>query len=363
MLFIKKLSSFSLIFIALIYFSCNRIQNLLPLTTQKNNSTVKYEKTIARIMFYNCENFFDTQHDSLKNDYEFLPNGKKHWTKQHYWAKVNRIAKTIIAVGKWKPPAIIGLCEIENKHTLLSLVSYSPLKKLHYRIIHKESPDRRGIDVGVLYQPNQFTPLDTNWYTIQFPFAIHSKTRDLLYIKGLLKNKDTLHFFVNHWPSRWGGQKNTEPKRLFVAKFLRSKADSILQKDSTANILIMGDFNDHPDDISITQGLQAGHQYLANTNNALYNLSYRLMKAGEGSYKYHGHWEILDQIIISGGLLYGNEHLRILLTDAHIFKADFLLENDERYTGTKPFRTYIGYKYNNGFSDHLPIFVDIHQIH
>ncbi len=314
-----------------------------------------------KIMFYNCENYFDTFHDSLKRDQEFLPQGKKYWTWKKYIEKQNHIGKVIIAVGGWQPPDLVGLCEIENQNVLEGLVKYSPIKKFGYKIIHKESPDRRGIDVGLLYLPNKFRPLVEKFFEVKFPFAPKSKTRDVLYVKGIIGRIDTIHVFINHWPSRWGGQKETEPKRMFVAKLVRSKADSILKVNPLSNIVIMGDFNDYPDDKSLLEGMRASHDFSQIKPTEIYSLSYLLMLQGQGSHKYHGEWEILDQIMVSGSLLEKKNKIYCTTSDAHIFRKDFLLEKDEKHTGMMPYRTYIGYRYNGGFSDHLPVYLGLHK--
>ncbi len=329
-------------------------QNINATTDTTDNSDFK-------IMFYNCENYFDTYHDSLKSDEEFLPNGKKYWTWKKYIEKQNHVGQVIIAVGGWQPPDLVGLVEIENQNVLEGLVKYSPIKNFDYKIIHKESPDQRGIDVGLLYLPDRFKPLKETFYNITFPFAPNSKTRDVLYCKGILGKTDTVHVFINHWPSRWGGQKETEPKRMFVAKLVRSKADSILNVNPLSNIIIMGDLNDYPDDQSLLTGMRASHDFDTINSKEIYSLSYLLMLAGQGSHKYHGEWEILDQIMISGGLLLKRNKIYCTTNDAHIFKKDFLLEKDEKYTGFMPYRTYVGYKYNGGFSDHLPVYLDLHK--
>ncbi len=319
------------------------------------------ENADYKIMFYNCENLFDTKNDSVKLDDEFTPSGKKHWTWSRYQHKINNIAKVIIAVGGYNPPDIVGLCEIENRYVLNGLTHYTPLKKVGYKIIHKESPDRRGIDVAMLYVPEHFKPIKVTFYRVDFPFAPNSRTRDVLYVKGIMGNTDTLHIFVNHWPSKWGGQKETEPKRIFVGKLVRSKVDSIFKTNKEANIILIGDLNDSPEDVSVQKGLGAKHNFKHIKDDEIYDLSYYLMLKGEGSHKYHGQWDIIDHIIISGTLINKKNKIYSNYTDAHIFKAPFLLEDDEKYTGKKPFRTYIGYKYNGGFSDHLPVYLNLYK--
>lgn len=310
-----------------------------------------------RLMFYNCENFFDTENDSLKNDEEFLPDGKKYWTKKRYYTKINQICKVITAVGAWQTPDIVGLCEVENRKALNDLIYKTPLYKKGYKVLHKESPDNRGIDVAMLYNPKTFKPLKTEFIEVMFG---NRPTRDILYTQGITATNDTLHVFINHWTSRWGGQLETEEKRMFTASLIRKKVDYILQEQPNAYIFITGDLNDEPEDKSVTENLKALHNLENPKPNQLYNLSYTLQhKFNLGSHKYHGKWGILDQIIVSGSLLINTNSISTSVENAHVFNADFLLENDEAYLGKKPFRTYSGYRYLGGYSDHLPVFLDL----
>ncbi len=312
-----------------------------------------------RVMFYNAENFFDIKHDTLKNDYQFLPDGDKHWTLRKYKTKVSQLSKVITSVGGWEPPEIIGLCEVENRYCVESLTKFSPLKKFKYEIIHKESPDKRGIDVVLLYQPNKFTVIHNQFIEIKFPKESR-KTRDIIYVKGVTDNDDTLHVFVNHWPSRWGGQLASEPKRIFVASVLRAKVDSIVSTNARANIVIMGDLNDMPDNISITETLSATSEMGNYVANNLYNLGGYAKKHTEfGTHKYHGEWGVLDQIIVSGAMLDKKNSTFLTPDDYKIYNAGFLLETDEKYFGKQPNRTYIGFKYHGGYSDHLPVYIDL----
>jgi len=311
-----------------------------------------------KIMFYNVENLFDTFDDSLKNDEEFLPEGDRFWNNHKYYTKLNHIYKVIVAIGGWNPPAVIGLCEIENRKVLNDLVNNTPLVKFEYQIVHEESPDRRGIDVGLLYRKELFQPLYYEAIPINFPDNPDSKTRDILYVKGITKNSDTLSVFINHWPSRWGGQLESEDRRLFVASVLKAKIDSIFKSNLQSNIIITGDFNDYPHNKSINKVLNASQEFDQIIDNELYNLSSFLYKSKNvGTYKYQGEWGVLDQFIVSGNLLDKENKVFTSLDDIYIFDADFLLEPDEGYFGYKPNRTFIGYKYNGGYSDHLPTYL------
>jgi len=329
------------------------------ITFAQKNKNYELDNYI-RLMFYNVENLFDTKNDSIKNDDEFLPNQGKFWTPRKYYTKINQIAKVITAVGEWNPPAIVGLCEVECRYTLNSLVYYSPLKKLNYKIIHKESPDFRGIDVALLYQESKFKPILYKAIEIKFPFAPEKTTRDILYVKGSTKNKDTLHVLINHWPSRWGGQLKSEIKRMYVASVLKKTIDSIFSTNINAKIIIMGDLNDYPDNKSLTEVLQAKSKFTNFKSDKLYNLAAYIQENTKiGTHKHHGVWGVLDQIILSGSLFNKNNKTYTSKENAHIFDADFLLTNDEAYLGKQPFRTYLGYKYIGGYSDHLPVYLDL----
>jgi predicted extracellular nuclease len=316
-----------------------------------------------RLMFYNVENLFDTENDSLTKDEEFLPNGLRFWTKNRYWEKLQHISTVVAALGGWNPPEIIGLCEIENRKVLEDLCFKSSLSNFKYKIIHKESPDPRGIDVALLYQPKKFKPLTYKALKITFPFNTESRTRDILYVKGETRNKDTLHIFINHWPSRTGGQLESEPNRIEVSKILRKEIDSIVALNACSKIIIMGDLNDYPENKSLIEVLKAQRNFDQIKDSILYNLSSYLQQNQRlGSHKFEGEWGILDQIIVSGSLLHTNEGLYTSKENTHIFDADFLLENDETYSGKKNFRTYQGFKYHGGYSDHLPVFIDLENL-
>ena len=332
------------------------------LSITQNLKEFEFSRGDMRIMFYNAENLFDIFDDSLKNDEAFTPTGERFWTKGRYLKKLNNISKVITAIGQWELPEVIGLCEIENRLVLEDLIKKTALKKYPYRIIHKESPDNRGIDVGFLYRKDRFTPIEYDAIAISFPFDDNRPTRDILYVKGINNFKDTLHFFVNHWPSRWGGQLETDRKRRYVASILREKVDSLFENEMSPNIIIMGDLNDYPNNLSLTKALNAKTEFKKFDDEQLYNLAYYLQeKKGKGTHKFQGEWGVLDQIIVSGSLLNINNNINMTVDDAHVFDAPFLLEPDSHYVGYKTFRTYIGFKFHDGFSDHLPVYIDLHK--
>lgn len=307
-------------------------------------------------VFYNVENLFDVKDDILTNDDEFTPEGVKAWTYEKYHRKVDHIARVLVGVGAWELPALVGLCEVENKKVLYDLTAHRLLVENGYHIIHKDSPDRRGIDVGLLYNESIFYPISTKWYEVVFDTDTSQKTRDILYVKGQINEGDTLHIFINHWPSRWGGVAATQGKRVEVAGMLKEITDSLFLAEAAPNILIAGDFNDTPADSSLLRVLDAREE-MGDKQDGLVNLMYPMhVKGGMGTLKYRENWEVFDQIIISTHNM-ELEHSKLFLNGPYIYQADFLLCEDERYLGMKPFRTYSGPRYHGGFSDHLPVYI------
>lgn len=313
-----------------------------------------------RIMFYNVENLFDTHDNPLKEDDDFLADGFMRWTPWKYWEKLRNITRVITAVGGMRSPALIGLCEIENDSVLFDLTKRSPLRAQEYEYIITDSPDDRGIDVALLYQRHQFKPLQTREYEIRFSRRNIRPTRNILHVTGEVFNSDTIDLFVCHFPSRSGGQRETEPARIEAAALLKKKVDSLFTLRKNAHIIIMGDFNDHPGNKSLSLILEAGSIQSTIQKDKLYNLFHHRTKDPEfGSYKYQGKWELLDQFIVSGNILMKENSLHVRNNEVHIFRADFLLEDDEKYYGKKPYRTNVGPRYIGGFSDHLPIYMDM----
>lgn len=312
-----------------------------------------------RIVFYNTENFFDTLNDSLTADDEFTPDGTRHWNYPKYKSKLISLYKTFIALGNWNPPDLIGICEVENKRVLTDLVNNTPLSKYNYRIIHANSPDRRGIDVAIIYNSKRVNVVQYRYFGIGKAGLF---TRDILYCKAGLGN-DTCHFLVNHWPSRSAGQIETEPDRLAASLRLKSIVDSLFHICSNAKIVIMGDFNDEPRDMSLSQILQAKTDIRNVQTDYLYNLSIAPGSGKlKGTVKFRGEWTLFDQVIVSGSLLGSLNGLHVQPGNYHIFGESFLLKPDEQYNGFKPFRTYNGFQYQGGFSDHLPVYIDINFI-
>jgi predicted extracellular nuclease len=310
-----------------------------------------------RVMFYNVENLFDTEDDSIAEDEEFLPDGQRRWTLSRYNKKLNSIFRTIAAVGEWSPPEIIGFSEIENKKVLEDLLQKTYLSGFEYGVVHEDSPDVRGIDVGLIYRRDVVEIIDYCSWIPDGYIENNFNSRNVLYVKCKIY-QDTVHLFVNHWPSRIGGTLAKEDLRIDIAGMVNRKADSILLKNKgNARILIMGDFNSEwdNDEMKVLTGTQISNKI----DSQLINLSEKLEEKGEGTYKYQGTWEFFDQMIVSKYFincccgLYTNEEL------FKVFDKEFLQKKDPRYPGKTPFSTFLGYRYQGGYSDHLPVFTEL----
>lgn len=313
-----------------------------------------------RIMFYNVENMYDTKDNPHTYDDDLTPDGNLHWTNYRYWQKLNNISKVVSMVGEGKPPAIIGLCEVENDSVLFDLAKRAALQRHKYEYIITTSKDIRGSNVALLYQRDQIKILSKRSYRPLLA-DFDRTTRDILHVTGKLVNGEILDLFVCHFPSRSEGIKKTRPFRIRCAELLKEKSDSILLIRKNANIIIMGDFNDYPHDVSMTETLNAHSLKAEPLSQNLYNMfCYETKEKNAGSYKYRGKWNFLDQFVVSGYLLGKLSKVSIKDKIAYVYSADFLLENDnKKYGGLKPFRTYSGYRYLGGYSDHLPIYMDL----
>ncbi len=314
-----------------------------------------------RIGWYNVENFFDTEIDSTREYNAFTPDGEQAWNFFRYRKKRTNIYKTLIAAGEGQPLALIGLCEIENDQVIRDLILSTPLKNFDYQYVNYPSPDRRGIDVGLIYQRSKLRLISSAPIPLKDPENDNFRSRDMLYTSFLV-HTDTLHVYINHWPSRWGGELPTRRLRMLAAQTLRKHVDSIRLVHPQAKVVIMGDFNDKPVDESILKGLQAFPEDEINDSYHLVNLFTKPAQLGfEGTLKHQYDWQIFDMIIISQPLL-TQSGLRLVEGSQRIFAPDFLFTEDERYMGKKLFRTYVGPRYEGGFADHLPVFIDLEYL-
>lgn len=370
-----------------------------------------------RVVSYNVENLFDNRHDTLKNDLDYTPEGTHHWTYRRYQSKVERIVQVLTAIGGWHDadiapvasspltdtdhigtshaPVLVGLCEVENARCLRSLCWC--LRRYHYQYVHYESPDERGIDVALLYDSTRFHLLHSEPIPVPIPSA---PTRDILYVQGtILPNSnpflsntphaptpnfnntgvygtpytadttiyhtlhitdtstyyiqnlsdtalvatpttsDTLHLFICHLPSQLGGTSETAWKRAIAKSVLQSRIDSLLTSNPLARVIVMGDMNSAPADD------------LSRMTNLMLPLANEAPLGTCGTHKYNGIWTFLDQFYISAVL---KAHV-----STYVFAPSWLLEPDEKYLGTKPRRTFNGYHYQDAYSDHLPIVLQI----
>jgi predicted extracellular nuclease len=320
----------------------------------KKGSQVKTEVPDEfRVVFYNVENLFDTHDDPKKKDDDFTPDGRKEWTGSRYQKKLNRITEVIEAMKiDGHLPAIIGLAEIENEGVLEDLRDKLLKSGQDYGIVHKDSRD--GIDVGLLYDKAYVSDIDSDFHTIRFSNR-DVKSRDILQMKARIGGREDLHVFVNHWPSRREGVQKSEPKRIDAARVLKSEVDDILDDDPQAHIVIMGDFNDFPENKSIVNELNAATK--PSSKNDLNNLAYAFEKRGLGTAVYKGDWNMYDQIICSGALL-DDKGFDVTKKGMEIFDEDFIMYFDKRSGNKKPNRTY-GNKYYGGYSDHLPVMLNL----
>ena len=339
---IQKLNKIILAIFAIIMF-----QKFCFTQTFDNNSTKKN----YRVMFYNVENHFDSKYDSSKLYNDFTPGGELHWTENKYVKKRNNIYKVIVSVGGWKPVTLIGLAEIENEFVVSDLIAGTPLAKQGYKFVHYDSDDARGIDVALLYHTKSFTLINSKKIKIIDHDNPGFTTRDMLYVKGII-SFDTIHGVVNHWTSRYRGHLESEDLRILASNTLIKLTDSICTLNPNAKILLIGDFNDNPTDKSMLLITKTSNCNFHNLNLSATN------KDVLGTLKYLSSWSSFDQILVSGSLFADSIGIRCE-PNGHIYDPDFLLLPDVKNLGLKTNRTNIGFKYQGGFSDHLPVYVDL----
>ncbi len=314
-------------------------------------------KKYFTVMSYNVENLFDTLNTNGKNDEEFTPAGKKEWTSERYQTKLSHLAEVIAALNpeKGQYPDIVAIEEAENISVLRDLAAQKAISEVGYQCILEEGPDPRGIDCGLLYNSKTFKYISHRAIQVKLRPSGQT-TRDILYVKGMV-DKETLHIFVNHWPSRVSGKEKTENKRAQCADRLKEITDSIIKAEPQCNILIMGDMNDEPDDESVLNILQAKSttQY-SKLNNIMYLLQQKNKgKFGSGTYYYKGEYSMLDNLIVSNPLLTRTKGFRLYERTGYIFAPDFI-SFKESNGDIAPSRSYSG-KYYGGYSDHYPVYM------
>lgn len=315
-----------------------------------------YSQNTFRVAFYNVENLFDTFNDpSNPRDDEFTPQGRLNWTAERYDTKLDHLEEVIQALHY---PAVLGLSEVENARVLQDLIQHNSISGKNYGYVHYESPDYRGIDVALLYDSTILTITRTDIIRFDIPKEITENYtgRDILMVEGSLKNGETLLFFVNHWPSRSGGVEKTEGRRLYSAGRLRDRLNQEMANQPDRKVILMGDFNDETDNASVASILGILPEGTTPINGFFYNCFTKLDQQKQGSYNYRGSWDMIDQIMVSGALIQPQAKVRV--RQAGILKEAFMLYKDPKY-GERPNRTYGGPNYYGGYSDHLPVYIDL----
>ncbi len=306
------------------------------------------QQKTAVLAFYNLENLFDTQDDPATDDSEFLPTGRNEWTQERYESKLANMAKVIADLN----PDILGVCEIENRRVLEDLLKTNALASRQYQIVHFDSPDPRGVDVGLIYKPKVFKPFAAFPYKLSFyDEEPNFRTRDHLVVRGVM-GSDTLTVIVNHWPSRRGGK---EDARAAAGKTVRHIVDSLTRLNPKAKIAIMGDLNDDPFNASVKKHLYADVAKKLKPG-MLYNPFAEIFKQGFGSLAFNNAWNLFDQIIITQNMMPKNSSIVMVPKSARVFMKDYLLNRDGQYKG-QPFRTFSNGRFVNGYSDHLPVYI------
>ncbi len=326
--------------------------------------------TLFTFVELNCENLFDYTHDEGKDDMEWTPTSIRHWNKGRYWRKLNNIGQEIISCGEqdaksqtpslnrerlrvgeqssgmgrggsptWQLPDMVALCEVENDSVVRDLTKRSMLRNAGYEYLITQSPDLRGIDVALLYAPTSFRLIRSYALRVK-PLPGMRPTRDILYACGEIISGDTLHVFVVHAPSRFGGERQTRPNRRVVGERLMASIDSIRSLHPNPRIIVAGDFNDGDNDALLT--------YLHSQR--LHNISEGAMghHGAKATYKYQGRWENIDHILVSNAMVRSFQ-------EVYVHDPEFLTEEDSKYGGRQPHRNYNGMRYQRGFSDHLPL--------
>lgn len=320
----------------------------------------KKQFTIRTIAFYNVENLFDTINDPRKFDDDRTPTGKDRYTSKIYWDKIEKLSKVLTEIGSEDTntsPAIIGVCEVENRGVLEDLISSEKLKNKHYGIVHYDSPDERGIDVALLYQKRYFKPISQSKHKLLI-YRTNGKrdyTRDQLLVSGLLDG-ELIHIIVNHWPSRSGGEARSRPFRIAAAKVNKKIIDSLQRIDPQSKIITMGDFNDDPDSPSIKKVLNAQEKKASVTKNTgLYNPMANMHRRGLNTLAYRDGLNLFDQIIFTQPFL-ERDYSSFRFYKAGIYNKRYLTNPKGRYKGY-PFRSYSFSTYQGGYSDHFPVYI------
>lgn len=318
----------------------------------------KKEYMVKTVAFYNVENLFDTINDPKKFDDDRTPTGKDKWTSKEYNDHIDKIASVIARIGKdvtGKSPNFVGLAEVENKDVLVDLINNKHLKKENYSIVHFDSPDARGIDVAFLYKKENFILKNASKYPLKIYDSDGKRryTRDQLLVSGVLENEE-IHFIVNHWPSRSGGEAASRPFREEAAKLNKKIIDSLQEINPKAKVISMGDFNDDATNSSFKKILKTRGEKHKVKEKELFNPMEGMLKKGVGSLAYHDNWNLFDQIFFTHELLYSTKGYKFW--KAQVFNDALLVQSSGKYTGY-PFRSYSNGEYTGGYSDHFPVYI------
>jgi predicted extracellular nuclease len=338
---------FTLFLLSIFFFAC---------TTSKPTATTA-SSTQFLIAWWNVENLFDTIDDPTQDE-DFTPSGKNKWNEERLDYKFKQLSTVIRDIAQsrnYTLPDIMGFCEVEHGY-LLDTLFQKYLNAKSYRVVCYESPDPRGIDVGIVYNSEKFQLLDSKPHRVNLG---QGSTRDILEAKFSSSGK-ILYVFANHWPSRRGGEEASEPRRIVAAQTLRARLDEILSQDSTADVIMLGDLNDEPSNNSVSKTLRAIgdlNQVLSSNDGTLYN--FMATYQGIGTYYYQNHWERIDHAIVSKGL-FDNKSFSVVPNSFSAFHKTYMFERDRDGKPTeKPFRTFAGQRYLGGYADHLPILLEI----
>jgi endonuclease/exonuclease/phosphatase family metal-dependent hydrolase len=333
--------------------------SILLLSETAQSQPKKYRVHI--VGFYNIENLFDTIDDPQTFDEDYTLKGKNRYSSENYQNKIKNTADVISKMGATvgeSGPAIVGLAEIENFHVLNDLVHSEGLRQLQYQIIHFDSPDRRGIDVALIYRQAVFLPLETETIEVKLWTEKGERiyTRDILYVNGILAEEE-IHIIVNHWPSRRGGKTRSEPRRIKSAYMVNRLTNRIRSKNPEAKILILGDFNDDPIDTSIKNILAPTSSAEENQIVSFFNPMEIMFKKGWNTLAYRDALHLFDQIILSKTFL-GNNNKGLRYYKAGIFNPSYLIQQYGKYKGY-PLRSFENNRYSGGYSDHFPVFIKL----
>ncbi|MBQ8366273.1 MAG: endonuclease/exonuclease/phosphatase family protein [Alistipes sp.] len=317
------------------------------------------------VVFYNLENLFDIYNDPETHDDEFTPEGVKKWNEIKYQKKLTNMERVLfdIAAIQKEYPIVIGVSEIENRTVLEDLISQPKLAGANYRICHYDSPDARGVDVAFLYRSDVFKLEGSDNIKLKVEELPNFRTRDLVVMWGTIEG-EPFYFLVSHWPSRLGGKDASQFKRDACAKQIREIKDSLLNENPATKVIVMGDFNDDATDASIVKVMGAKGKTKELVAGDFFNPYNQMLRAGLGTLAYQDAWNLFDNICVTENLVNAKEgELRLVKGKGmkywgNIFSRSYMLQQEGQYKGY-PLRTFVTNNFQNGFSDHFPVYIYI----